>query len=184
MDKESRKAKLTDFIRTERLKLISYVQSLINDASERDGEDIVQDVLLNIFDMADVSRPIDNLASYIYQSLRNRVIDILRKKNNYETISYDEINYADNSSLDNVLYDKRYNTALEFEKKDVRDNIFSVIDSLENEYKEIIYLTEFEGKSFKEISDEFDIPIGTLLSRKSRALKKIKEKLNPITIGE
>jgi RNA polymerase sigma factor (sigma-70 family) len=177
MDKESRKTKLAEFIKIERLKLIRYVQRLIDDASDRDGEDIVQDVLLSIFNMADVSIPIENLAAYIYRSLRNRVVDILKKKK-YETVSYDEIYSDNNSSLGNILHDRRYNTALEIEKKDTSDYIFSVIDSLENDYKEIIYLTEFEGKSFKEISDEFDIPIGTLLSRKSRAITKIKEKLN------
>jgi RNA polymerase sigma factor (sigma-70 family) len=181
MDKESRKAKLADFIKIERLKLIRYVQRLMDDASDRDGEDIVQDVLLSIFDMADVSIPIENLAAYIYRSLRNRVVDTLKKKK-YETVSYDEIYSENNSSLENVLHDRRYNTAIEFERKDISEYIFSVIDSLENDYKEIIYLTEFEGKSFNEISDEFDIPIGTLLSRKSRAINKIKERLNLITL--
>ncbi len=181
MDKESRKARLAEFVKTERLKLINYVRRLIDDASDRDGEDIVQDVLLNIFDIADVSMPIENLAAYIYQSLRNRVINILKKRK-YETISYDEMYPDNNSSLENFLYDERNDTAMEFEKKDESDYIFSVIDSLEDDYKEIIYLTEFEGRSFKEISEKSNIPIGTLLSRKSRAMKKIKLKLNHITI--
>jgi RNA polymerase sigma factor (sigma-70 family) len=181
MDKESRKARLAEFVKTERLKLINYVRRLIDDASDRDGEDIVQDVLLNIFNIADVSIPVDNLAAYIYQSLRNRVIDILKKRK-YETVSYDEIHSENGTSLENYLHDKRYDTATEFDKAAESEYIFSAIDALEEDYKEIIYLTEFEGRSFKEISKEYNVPIGTLLSRKSRAMKKIKTKLNPILI--
>jgi RNA polymerase sigma factor (sigma-70 family) len=181
MDKETRKIKIADFIKTERIKLLRYVQGLIADASDRDGEDIVQDVMLNIFNVADVSIPIDNLAAYIYQSLRNRIIDIL-KKNKYESVSIDETNPGYNSSLKDILQDKRNNIALEIEKKEITDSLFSAIDSLDPEYREIIYLTEFEGQSFKEISEELDIPIGTLLSRKSRAVKKIKDKLNHLNL--
>ena len=169
--------KLAEFLRTERSKLIRYVRYLIDDASDRDGEDIIQDVMLNIFNLADISIPIDNLAAYIYRSLKNRVIDIFKKKK-YESISFHE-KYNENSlSLKDILHDYRYDTAKELEKKEVRDIIFSAIDSLDKEYKEIFILTEFGGKSFKEISEEFKIPIGTLLSRKSRAIKKIKEMLN------
>jgi RNA polymerase sigma factor (sigma-70 family) len=181
MDKEALKIKIADFIKTERIKLLRYVQSLIADATDRDGEDIVQDVMVNIFNAADVSIPINNLAAYIYQSLRNRIIDIL-KKSKYESVSIDETNPGNYSSLKNILQDKRNNIALEVEKKEMTDNLYSAIDSLDPEYREIIYLTEFEGQSFREISEELDIPIGTLLSRKSRAVKKIKDKLNHLNL--
>jgi len=37
--------------------------------------------------------------------------------------------------------------------------------------------TEFDGRSFRELSEEWQVPIGTLLARKSRALQKIRNKL-------
>ena len=72
--------RIADFFRREHRRLVQFVRSWIEDAAERDGEDIVQDVALNIFDRADVSVPIDNLSAYVYQALRNRVIDLQRKK--------------------------------------------------------------------------------------------------------
>ena len=72
--------RVTDFFRTEHNRLVSYVRSRIDDAADRDAEDIVQDVMLNIFDKADISIPIENLAAYIYQSLRNRIVDLFRKR--------------------------------------------------------------------------------------------------------
>ena len=63
--------------------MIAYVRRLIDDAAERDSEDIVQDVFLNIFDRADITMPIENAAAYVYQALRNKVIDYLRKRRGY-----------------------------------------------------------------------------------------------------
>jgi DNA-directed RNA polymerase specialized sigma24 family protein len=35
-----------------------------------------------------------------------------------------------------------------------------------------------EGRSFRQLSEEWGVPVGTLLARKSRALKKIKKMLD------
>ena len=175
MNEEKRESKIAEFFKTERLRLVRYVRQLIDDAADRDGEDIVQDVMLNIFNMADITIPVENFAAYVYQSLRNRVIDILKKRRNIE-VSLDAA-HGDMISLKDILYDSRYDATTELEKNEIKDELYQAIDSLEEEQKAIIILTEFEGRSFKEISDEWDIPIGTLLSRKSRAMSKIRERL-------
>ena len=174
MSKEKRNNKFTDFFKTERNQMVNYVRSLIDDAADKDGEDIVQDVMLNLFNQADITMPIENLSAYIYQSLRNRVVDMLKKRK-FEK-SLDETNEND-ISLSELLFDSRYDTASEVEKNGIREEIFNAIDSLDEESRVLIALTEFEGKSFKEISDDWDMPIGTLLSKKSRAIRKIREKL-------
>jgi len=157
-------SKVTDFFRTEYKKLIRFVRYLIDDAAERDAEDIVQDVMLNIFDQADFTRPIENLSAYIYQSLRNRVIDVLRRK-------------KDVVSLSELIRDVRYDTVHEVEKKEIQEQILQAMDSLSDEQRAIIIATEFDGCSFRELAEEWQVPIGTLLARKSRALKKIRNKL-------
>lgn len=157
-------SKVTDFFRTEYKKLVRFVRYLIDDAAERDAEDIVQDVMLNIFDQADFTRPIENLSAYIYQSLRNRVIDILRRK-------------KDVISISELIRDVRYDTVHEVEKKEIQEQILQAMDSLSDEQRAIIIATEFDGYSFRELAEEWQVPIGTLLARKSRALQKMRNKL-------
>ncbi len=176
---EKTKHKIAEFIRTENAKLINYVRYLIDDTAETESEDIINDVFLNIFDLPDISIPVDNLAAYIYRSIRNKVIDIFRKKK-FESVSLSETNGENSLSLKDLLYDGRYNTERIIENKETMDSLFSAIDELSDIYREIIILTEFEGKSFMEISRESNIPIGTLLSRKSRAVKMIRKKLDNI----
>jgi RNA polymerase sigma factor (sigma-70 family) len=174
MDEEKRYGKIAEFFKTERVKLVRYVRRMIDDAADQDGEDIVQDVMLNLFNMADVTLPVENLAAYIYRALRNRVVDMLKKRR-LEEVSLD----ADRGGLllKEVLYDNRYDTASESERNYLKDELYRTIDTLNVEDKAIIILTEFEGRTYKEISNEWDVPIGTLLSRKSRAMDKIKDKL-------
>ncbi len=174
MKEEKRNSKFTDFFKSERTKMVNYVRGLIDDAADKDGEDIVQDVMLNLFNQADITMPIENLSAYIYQSLRNRVVDMLKKRKFEKSI--DEIS-NDNISLSDLLHDSRYDTASEFERKDIREEIFNALETLDEESKALIVLTEFEGKTFREISEDWEIPVGTLLSKKSRAISKISRKL-------
>ena len=64
-----------DYFTREQKKLVNYVHRLIKDTSEMDAEDIVQDVMLNLFDTADITAPIENLSAYVYRSIYNRVVD-------------------------------------------------------------------------------------------------------------
>jgi RNA polymerase sigma factor (sigma-70 family) len=137
---------------------------LIDDAGDRDAEDIVQDVMLSIFDKADVTIPIENLAAYVYRSLRNKVIDIFRKR--------EEI-----LSLSDVIGDAKSDTEKVVERKELMDFVFRAIDSLPDVQRAVLIATEFEGWSFRELSEVWEIPIGTLLARKSRALQHIRKKL-------
>lgn len=67
------------FVKGERQKLVNYVRSLVRDTADMDAEDVVQDVLLRILERTDMTTP-ENLAAYIYRSLRNRVIDNMRTR--------------------------------------------------------------------------------------------------------
>lgn len=85
--------------------LVRYVRSLIADTAARDGEDIVQDVALHLFEKLDVAAPIENLAGYIYRALRNRVIDEIRKRK-IDTVSLENPIAADSRMrLADVLQD-------------------------------------------------------------------------------
>ena len=177
MDKENQKEKLADFFRRERRRLIGYVKRWIEDTAERDGEDIVQDVAFNLFNQADVTEPIENLAAYVYQALRNRTIDLLRKRRG-KFISLDmEVNRDANLSLSDLIQDSRFDAGKEIEKKELHYQLLQAIDSLNDQDRAVVIETEFNSRSFRELSEQWEIPIGTLLARKSRALRKIRKTL-------
>lgn len=156
--------RLMEFIRHERKALVGYVRRRIDDAGDEDAEDIVQDVIVNLFDRADPTVPIQNLAAYIYRALRNTIIDRLRKRR--ETVA-----------LSDAVMASGEGPLQEVEKGEMLDLVFEAMDKLSAGEKALILATEFEGRSFKDLAEEWDVPLGTLLARKSRALDKIRKQL-------
>ena len=51
------------------------------------------------------------------------------------------------------------------------------LDALPLEFREVIVLRELEGLSYREISDVTGVPVGTVMSRLSRARKRLQEAL-------
>ncbi len=167
---------LNEFFTSEYRRMAGYVRKLIDDSAERESEDIVQDVITGIFEKADITRPIENITAYAYRSLRNRVIDIIRGRR--EQLSLDAEDPATGISLLDLLEDARLDIDSEMLFSEFRSALFDSIDRLPDEQRAVIIMTEFEGQSFREISQKTGVPAGTLLSRKSRALEKIRAELN------
>jgi RNA polymerase sigma factor (sigma-70 family) len=63
-------------------------------------------------------------------------------------------------------------------RRDLRETLTDVLDCLPPEFREVIVLREIEGLSYKEISDVVGVPAGTVMSRLSRARKRLQEALS------
>jgi RNA polymerase sigma factor (sigma-70 family) len=168
---QSNITKLADFVKNEYAKLTNYVRSNISEAADRSSEDIVQDVMTSIFENADISRPIENVAAYIYSSLKNRVIDILRKKN-FQTTSMDEEN--DSISLLDIVGDLKNMPEKLYERNQIYGKLYEAVDRLPDNLKSVLIMNEIEGITFREISENTGIPAGTLMARKARAIEILK----------
>jgi len=57
--------------------------------------------------------------------------------------------------------------------------IHEAMDYLPFEYREVLVLRELEELSYKEISEIVEIPLGTVMSRLSRARKELYTRLGP-----
>jgi RNA polymerase sigma factor (sigma-70 family) len=161
--------KVTGFFRTERSKMINFIKKRISDESSRDAEDIMQDVMLKIYDLADINIPLEKLSAYVYTALRNRIVDAFRSRKPQESI--EELDEQDEFALASVIHGGHESAV---ENKQYYGEVYRAIDSLADEEKALVIATEFEDVTFRELSEEWDVPIGTLLSRKKRALDKIK----------
>ena len=171
-----RKKKISDFFRKEYQKLLAFAKTWLDDTAERDAEDIIQDVALSIFNRADISLPIESLSAYVYRAVKNRIIDYFRKKKS--NISLDEeFLVKGNPEFTNLLQDIHYDSVSEMEKAEIREYLFKALESLNAKDRAIIVANEFEGVPFRILADNWGVPIGTLLTRKTRALKKLKREL-------
>lgn len=168
------KNKISAFFAKEYGKLVNFVKGRISGMAEADAEDIVQDVALRLFEAPDITRPVERLAAYIYQALRNKIADIFRKR--HPELSLDSAYPPGQGfSLKEIIPDDRYGAESLAEKKELLSRLYQAIDSLNPEERAVLLATEFDGCSFSELALEWGIPLGTLLARKSRAVKKIRD---------
>lgn len=166
----------SQFFKEEYRNLVRFVRYSIEDTADRDSEDIVQEVALHLFEKADVTAPIEQLTSYVYQALRNKVVDYFRRRKNMISLSAPA---SDDESvvLEDILEDEREDLMKIIEDRQIADQVMKIIQSIEIKQAAIFMATEIDGFSFKELAEEWQVPIGTLLSLKSRAVKRIREKI-------
>jgi RNA polymerase sigma factor (sigma-70 family) len=173
---QDKKNIIFEFFAAEQKKFYYYVRNKLHYISDMEAEDIVEDVMLSMFNQSIISSRIDNLAAYVYRSLRNKIVDYQRSSP--KTISLQSfIGEDEETSLIELLTDNAGSVNSYAEKREFYRRLSEAISSLEPRQRAVFIATEIKGKSFKQLSEAWDEPIGTLLSRKSRAVKVLREKL-------
>ena len=156
--------KLKAFFGTEYQSLKRYVNSNIKESINRDAEDIIQDVALKLFSGADRYSPINNVASFVYRSVKNKIIDLMRS--NKPTLSSE----AQNELKLNEFSDLLYGSTDTIYSEQMKDELKQHIMNLKPDYRDIIIAIDFEGYTYREVSEESSVPEGTLMSRRHRAI--------------
>jgi len=164
------------FFSNEYKNLIGYVKKYLNERYYNvSAEDIIQDVALNIFNKVDFDSQVENIAGYFYRSLRNRISDIQHKKKR-ELFANDISDYNETNLFEILLANGNDNP------KAIDDNgfykkLYTALRELNPNQQAVIVATEIDNITFDELSEEWGVPIGTLLSWKSRGMKKLKERI-------
>ncbi|MBN1574983.1 MAG: sigma-70 family RNA polymerase sigma factor [Chitinispirillaceae bacterium] len=160
----------------ERRTLVAFVRGLIDDAADRDAEDIVQEVAFHFFEKGDIIEPVEHLGAYVYQALRNRVVDSYRRKRPIRSLD-EPVEEGKTVRLADVVADVAGDPRVHTERSDLYRRSLLLMRKLPERDQALIIATEIEGYSFAELADRWKVPVGTLLARKSRSLKKIRETL-------
>lgn len=171
MPETENKKLLEYFFRKEYQAMRRYVNARLKSTAAFDGEDLIQDVALNLFAGAERYSPITNVASFVYRSLKNKIVDVLRKGK--VNTSVEEQNEAKLLEFSELLYGKSDNTYSE----QMMDELKEAIMNLKEPYRDLILAVDFEGYSYREIANETGIPEGTLMSQRHRAMAKLHKEL-------
>ena len=83
-------------------------------------------------------------------------------------------------NLYDILPDFKYEPEDSYKRQQIRDKIYTSIQNLPEKEKFVIIETEFNEVSFTELSKQMKTPVGTLLARKHRGLKTLKNQLKQI----
>ena len=74
-------------------------------------------------------------------------------------------------------FDETQHSQVDVDDPPDRELLARALDRLAPEFREVIVLREIEGLSYKEIGDVAGVPVGTVMSRLSRARARLQEAL-------
>ena len=134
--------------------------------NNQDAEDVVQEVIIEFWNKrSEIS--IENPRAYLYRSVYNRSLNLLKKNiklNSEEIIEFE--NFPLESSIVETL-----------EEKELHAKIEKAIQELPEKTRAVFVLSRFEDKTYKEIAEDLDISIKTVESQISAALKLLRKKI-------
>ncbi len=171
MSEQKQQNTLNSFFTEEYDRLKSYVRSKIEDSAERDAEDIIQDVALKLITRPGSYTSISNLAGFVYNALRNKIVDGLRTKKVKSSVD-DESEERLTNFMD-LIYGRSDNAYSD----EMKRALLQSIKTLKPHYQEVIMAIDFEGYSYSELAHDTNTPEGTLMSRRHRALSLLHKQL-------
>ena len=139
------------------------------------GDELLQDSIVKILSMNKDIKHIDNLNAYFYKIISNDWKDKIKKRKveTYDIEEFSNTLSANDLDLNEKIDSKRKN------KK-----IHELINELSENLKSTFLLATIEEKSYKEISEILDIPLGTVMSRLNEARKKLKISISKDGLNE
>ncbi len=142
-----------------------------------EAEDILQEVFSNIWEKADQFDP-DRGTGYtwIVSLTRNKGIDRLRSKVYKEQKK--QSTSLDNDDVYHPLYSSENNPLEDTILSDRADMVRNALQQISEKQRKVIEISYFSGLSQSEISEEYDIPLGTVKTRMRDGMMKLRDILS------
>lgn len=179
MDKVGGNQKVGSFFAGQYKKLVRLFQAKYRNIPQMEVEDVISELMTDLLDRTDWEGQVENLGGYIYRAVQNRIHDYLRRKK--KTLSLDEPDLKTGRALNEKIVS--YAEEAQQDSLEIRDRLIQALDELKPAQRTVWIATEMDGYTFRELSEMWGIPIGTLLARKHRAnssLQKLLRDLNRI----
>jgi RNA polymerase sigma-70 factor (ECF subfamily) len=144
-----------------RTTLYRFILTRVNDPAI--AEDIVQEVLIKVYERLNTLKDQEKILSWMYQITRNTIVDYYRQHRPTEDIAQ-------------TMAAKETNTEEDVEKE-LSQCILPMVNQLPADYREAIQMAEFNRLTQKEIAQKQGLSLSGAKSRVQRGRKLLKEKL-------
>lgn len=144
--------------------------------NKSDAEDLVQDLLTKLFPRTDEMRNVENLKAWLAKSLYNLFIDKTRYANRQP------VDQADSLDADTTHFTPQSQKLDSPQRHDLIRDLQYALSQLSEEHRLVVVLHDVESYTLEEVSNIYDVPIGTLKSRLHRARAQLRKFLSDGTL--
>lgn len=169
--------RIAEAVRQEKGRLWNFIRRRVPDAG--DAEDILQDVFSELVEAYRAMQPIEQVGAWLFRVARNRITDRFRKKKP-ELFTDQAVAGEESLSFEDLLPSPDAGPEADYARSVMLEELEDALDELPSEQREIFLATEFEGYSFREVSEESGVSINTLLSRKRYAVQHLRRRLQKV----
>lgn len=157
-------AEIAQLVADHHAALYRYAYRLCGSAA--DAEDLVQQTFLTAQTKLDQVRSAEAVRGWLFAVLRNNYLKSCRRR---QPLSAGDLELP----LDALPQQVPQPPLVDSEE------LQAALDALADEFKVVVLMFYFEHCSYKEIADQLGLPLGTVMSRLSRAKSQIRGKLFP-----
>jgi RNA polymerase sigma factor (sigma-70 family) len=165
---------IQETVQSERKRLLDFIRRRV--PSSDDADDVLQEVFYELVEMYRLTKPVEQMVSWLYMVARNKINDLYRGKKtvtlDYQQFINDEeekISFfdmlPDNSNADPMMQEM------------ILEALSQALQELPADQRLVFELHELEEKSFKEIAEITGVNMNTLLSKKRQAVQYLRERL-------
>lgn len=144
-----------------------------------DANDIAQEALIRVFTAIKSFRGDASFTTWIYRITTNVFLDERKRARAHPHTSLDEHVELEESSIVRQIEDPSPQPLAQIEEKEVGNILSQAVASLPEYQRTMVVLYHTEQKSYEEIAEIMNLPIGTVKSRLNRARLALKEILSP-----
>jgi len=148
--------------------------------NQQEAEDLVQETMLKAFRFANTYQRGTNLRAWLFRILNTSAINRYRKQATHPSTTplpegeefylYNRIRDINGQELSTGAEDEVLSQYLD-------EDVYQALNDLPLNFRMPIILADIEGLSYKEIAQALNIPIGTVMSRISRARRHLQRSL-------
>ncbi len=148
--------------------------------NQQEAEDLVQETMLKAFRFADSYQRGTNLRAWLFHILNTSAINRFRKQSTHPVTTslpegedfylYNRIRDMTGQELSAAAEDEVLSQYLD-------EDVYRALNNLPLNFRMPVILADIEGLSYKEIAEALQIPIGTVMSRISRARRQLQQSL-------
>ena len=135
-----------------------------------DAEDLTIEAFGKAFKRLEQYRPDFAFSTWLFKIASNNCIDFLRKKKKATLVSLDQgysNDEGDESTID--IEELNLNPEQAYMKEQRKEEMHKIVDQLKPKYRQLVELRYFEEKSYEEIADDLNLPLGTVKAQLFRA---------------
>lgn len=175
---DQRRQNIIQAVRDYGKRLFQFIRRRVN--TDEDAEDILQDVWYQFSNVLE-GEPVEQTSAWLYRVARNRIIDKYRKR---RTESLEEEFFDDdddgNFNFREFLLATNSTPETEHLRNLFWQQLFTALDELPVEQRQVFVWNELEDVSFNEISKRTGEKVNTLISRKRYAVLHLRKRLEQL----